>query len=216
MGFVQMAFATSQVMGIPLGLYLTNRWGWHSPFLLIVGVSLVVGLLIIFFVKPINAHLKIQSSASPFQHLMKTVSTPDYLKGFGAIALLATGGFMLMPFASAFTVYNLGISLDHLPMIYMTTGICSMIAGPLTGKLSDQLGKYKVFLFVSLITMIVVAFYCNLGITPLWIVLAANIVMFVGVTSRMVSASALMTAIPGQPDRGAWVSNLPFSRFPGD
>lgn len=50
-------------------------------------------------------------SFRPFQHLMKTVSTPDYLKGFVAIALLATGGFMLMPFASAFTVYNLGISL---------------------------------------------------------------------------------------------------------
>src|SRR5450631_3752711 len=34
MGFVQMAFATSQVMGIPVGLYFANRVGWHAPFLL--------------------------------------------------------------------------------------------------------------------------------------------------------------------------------------
>ncbi|MCB0631928.1 MAG: MFS transporter, partial [Lewinella sp.] len=40
MGFVQMAFASSQVLGIPLGLYLANLWNWHAPFLLIVGVSI--------------------------------------------------------------------------------------------------------------------------------------------------------------------------------
>src|SRR5690606_32507818 len=30
MGFIQMAFATSQILGIPLGLYFANNWGWHS------------------------------------------------------------------------------------------------------------------------------------------------------------------------------------------
>ena len=39
MGFVQMAFASSQVLGIPLGLYFANHFGWHSSFLMIVGVA---------------------------------------------------------------------------------------------------------------------------------------------------------------------------------
>jgi predicted MFS family arabinose efflux permease len=39
MGVVQTAFASSQVLGIPLGLYLSNHWGWNAPFLLIVAVS---------------------------------------------------------------------------------------------------------------------------------------------------------------------------------
>ncbi|MDX5420732.1 MAG: MFS transporter [Hymenobacteraceae bacterium] len=206
MGFVQMAFALSQVLGIPLSLYLANAWGWHSPFLLIVGVSVLVGLAILFFMKPINAHLQIQGSHNAFKHLVGVVSNPHYLKGFGAIALLATGGFMLMPFASAFTVYNLGIGLEHLPMIYLVTGICAMIVGPLAGKLSDQLGKYKVFCWGSALSMVVIAFYCNMGISPLWLVLLVNMVMFVGVTSRMISASALMTAIPEPADRGTYMS----------
>ena len=206
MGFVQMAFASSQVMGIPIGLYLANLWGWHSPFLLIVGISIVVGIAIIIFMKPIDAHLKIQTQRNAFQHLVNTVSNSHYLKGFGAIALLATGGFMLMPFASAFTVYNLGISLDYLPMIYMATGICAMIAGPLAGKLSDKKGKFKVFLYGSVLTMVVVGVYCNLGITPLSLVIFINIIMFIGVTARMISASAMMTAIPEPADRGAYMS----------
>lgn len=206
MGFVQMAFATSQVMGIPLGLYLANLWGWHSPFLLIVGVSIVVGIFIVAKLKPINAHLKTQQKTNPFIHLFKTISNADYLKGFAAIALLATGGFMLMPFGSAFTVYNMGISLDNLPLIYMVTGVCSMISGPLAGKLSDKIGKYKMFVIGSIISLVVISIYCNLGITPLWLVMLINAVLFVGITSRMISASALMTAIPAQHDRGAYMS----------
>ncbi len=206
MGFVQMAFAASQVMGIPIGLYLANLWGWHSPFLMIVALSLVVGAAIVFYMKPIDSHLKIQEKKNPLRHLAATLSNPYYLKGFGAIVLLATGGFMLMPFASAFTVYNLGISLDKLPLIYMATGICSMIAGPIIGKLSDQVGKYRVFFFGTVLTMLIVAWYCNLGLTPLWLVIIFNIVMFAGVTARIISASALMTAVPDAADRGAFMS----------
>jgi len=76
----------------------------------------------------------------------------------------------------------------------------------LAGKLSDKYGKYKIFVYGSLLTAVVVAYYCNLGITPLAIVIALNIVMFAGVTSRMISASALMTAIPEPQDRGAYMS----------
>lgn len=31
MGFVQMAFATSQVLGLPIGLVLANQYDWHAP-----------------------------------------------------------------------------------------------------------------------------------------------------------------------------------------
>src|SRR5579871_4184904 len=32
MGYVQMAFAVSQAVGIPIGLFLANNYGWHTPF----------------------------------------------------------------------------------------------------------------------------------------------------------------------------------------
>lgn len=206
MGFVQMAFASSQVLGIPIGLYLANKLGWHSPFFMIVGICLFVGVFIISFLKPIDAHLKTSTARNPFQHLIKTISTPLYVKAFAATTLLATGGFMLMPFASAFSVYNLGISLEQLPFLYMVTGVFSMISGPLIGKFSDQIGKYNIFVIGSLITMVVVAVYCNLGITPLWIVLVLNILMFAGVSSRMITSSALLTAVPVPQDRGSFMS----------
>ncbi|HET6540000.1 MAG TPA: MFS transporter, partial [Chryseolinea sp.] len=206
MGFVQMSFASSQVLGIPVGLYLANKLGWHSPFFMIVAICMAVGVLIVIFLKPVNAHLKIPSTRNPFEHLFKTVSRPLYLRAFAATTLLATGGFMLMPFASAFSVNNLGISLDQLPLLYMITGVFSMFAGPLIGKYSDQVGKYNIFTVGSIVTMVVVVIYCNLGITPLWLVLVLNILMFAGVSSRIITSSALVSAVPVPQDRGSFMS----------
>ena len=66
MGFVQMAFASSQVLGIPIGLYLAKAFSWHAPFLMIVGLSIVVVALVFIYMKPINAHLQIQSQDNAF------------------------------------------------------------------------------------------------------------------------------------------------------
>src|SRR5260221_7239503 len=41
-GAVLFAFSVAQVAGIPLGLYLADKLGWHVPFLLLAAVSAIV------------------------------------------------------------------------------------------------------------------------------------------------------------------------------
>lgn len=205
MGFVQMAFASSQVLGIPLGLFLANTFNWHAPFLMIVGLSIVVALSILIYLKPIDAHLKLQKTGNAFKHLTSIFAQFNYLRAFAATTLLATGGFMLMPFGSAFGVHNLGIDIKQLPYLYMITGVCMLIASPIMGKLSDKIGKFKMFIIGSSITSVMTLIYCNLGVTPLWIIIIINILLFVGISGRMIAASALMTAVPEPQDRGAFM-----------
>ncbi|NET34012.1 MAG: MFS transporter [Cyanothece sp. SIO1E1] len=206
MGYVQMAFAASQVLGIPLGLYMANNWGWHSPFLLIASIGSLVFVLIAVQMKPVNAHLAKSSNTSPLRHLWRTLSKRPYFNAFMATTLLATGGYMLMPFGAAFSVNNLGISLEDLPLVYMITGIFTLFSGPLIGRLSDKIGKYKVFFWGSILTMVMILIYTNLGITPLWLVIVLSCLVYIGVTSRIISSSALMTAVPSTDDRGAFMS----------
>jgi predicted MFS family arabinose efflux permease len=110
MGIVQTAFGASQVLGIPLSLFLAPRWGWHAPFFLIVAVSSAVGVVIAFRMQPIDGHLALKRPDNPFRHLFTTVSRGDYIRAFACQMLLVTGGFMLMPFGSAFMVNNVGRS----------------------------------------------------------------------------------------------------------
>src|SRR6185437_8348294 len=125
---------------------------------------------------------------------------------FMATALLSIGGFMLMPFSSAFSTHNLGLTLDQLPILYGITGLFSMVTGPLIGKLADKLGKYTVFFAGSILSMSTVAIYNNLSITPLWVVTIISVILFTGITSRIISSSALLSGIPAMQDRGAFMS----------
>ncbi len=206
MGIVQTAFAGSQILGIPIGLYLATKLDWHAPFMMIVGVSLLAGIVIALKLQPVTDHLKVQRKHSPFAHLVKTAMTARYIAGFAATILLATGGFMLMPFGSAYLVNNIQIPIEKLPPIYMVTGLSSIIVGPLLGRVADTFGKYRLFVAGSVLAMIVILYFTRLGPTPIWVIYVVNVFMFAAISARMVSSMALTSGLPEMADRGAYMS----------
>jgi predicted MFS family arabinose efflux permease len=206
MGVVQTAFAASQILGLPIGLYFANIWGWHAPFMMIVVVSIIVCGIIMVYLRPVDAHLKLPTEKNPFLHLWSTLTNFRYVLAFAATGILTLGGYMLMPFGSVFTVHNLGIDLEQLPILYLVTGVSAIAVGPLVGRASDTYGKFNVFLFGAVLTMVMVAIYTNLGTTPLPWVLAVNVLLFVGIFARMIPTQALISAIPDPGSRGAFMA----------
>jgi Na+/melibiose symporter-like transporter len=61
-------------------------------------------------------------------------------------------------------------------------------------------------LFGTILTIIMVAIYTNLGNTPLPLVMLVNALLFVGITARMIPSQALMSAIPEQSSRGSYMA----------
>ena len=206
MGFSQMAFAASQVLGIPIGIYLANVFDWHAPFLMIVGLCLIIGIAVVFGMKPVREHLKIESGRSAFQHLWLTLKQRPYQRAFAATTLLSVGGFMMLPFSTAFMVHNMGVAEATLPMVFIVTGIVNMLSGPFIGRISDAIGKYKLFVYGSVWTAIVVVVLTHMGLIPLWLVMVLNALMFLGVMSRMIPSMALVSGMPDLHDRGAFMS----------
>jgi len=206
MGFIQMAFATSQILGIPVGLYFANNWGWHSAFIMIAVLGVLILIAIITQMQPIVKHLEVQSDKSPFLHLWHTLSNKQYQIGFASIAFLSVGGFMLQPFGSAFLVNNIKISQLELPMVFFFTGLSVLFIMPLVGKLSDKISKFKLFAAGSILSIIMILIYTNLNPIPLWEIVVVNMILFMGIMSRMIPATTLNTAIPGLEDRGAYMS----------
>lgn len=206
MGFVQMGFGASQVLGIPISLYLATLWGWQSPFLLIVGFSIVLALIIMQVMKPITQHLQLKTERKAVAHLIHTITQKHYQTAFLATALLSIGGFMMMPFGSAYAVNNLEVSQQQLPIIFMVSGISSLIVMPMIGRLSDKIEKFNLFAFASVWMVVMVLIYTNLPVVPLWLIIIFNVLMMMGIMSRMVPATTLTSAIPKMQDRGAFMS----------
>jgi len=204
MGFVQTAFSASQVLGIPTGLYIASHFNWHVVFLAIVLMAIPVGIIIVIYMKPVSAHLGLEKEESPWRHLANTISVPRYVMAFATTALLVTGGYMLMPFGSVYTVNNLGIALADLPTVYLVSGLFTIFSGPLVGRASDAFGKFRTFIFGCALSIVMVLVYTHLGHVSLAAVIAINVLMFVGIFSRMIPSQALMSAIPAVTMRGSF------------
>lgn len=204
MGFIQTAFAASQVLGIPFGLYLSNKWDWHVPFIAMAGLGVLGGLFVAWRMKPVAAHLAIPQEHSPWMHLFHTVTEPRYLLAFATMSMLTTGGFMLMPFSSAYVVNNLSISFKDLPTVYLITGICTIFVGPMIGKIADSIGKFRVFTLGSLLSIVMVLIYTNLGYASLPVLIIVNALLFTGIFSRMIPFQAMMSTVPNVTQRGSF------------
>lgn len=206
MGFMQMGFGASQVLGIPISLYLANVWGWQSPFLMIVGLAAIVWIMVMIKMQPITKHLEIKTDRNAFAHLLHTISNRHYRIGFLATAFLSLGGFMMMPWGSAFSINNLKVTQHQLPLLFMVAGISSLIIMPIIGKLSDRIDKFKLFVIASMWMIVMVIIYTNLTPVPFWIILTMNIFFMIGIMSRMIPAMALTSSLPQMQDRGAFMS----------
>jgi len=204
MGFVQTAFAVSQVLGIPAGLFLSNHWNWHVSFGALVVLSIVTMAAVMLLMRPVNGHLLLKQDRNPFAHLIATLTQPRYTLAFLVTTLLATGGYMLMPFSSAYTVNNLGIDLVSLPTIYLVSGLFNIVVGPLVGRASDTFGKYQTFAFGTALSVIMVLIYTHLGHVSLTVAIAVNVLFVVGIFSRMIPSQALISAIPDPSQRGSF------------
>ncbi len=204
MGVVQTAFSASQVLGIPAGLYIANLWNWHMTFLAIILIAIPVGVIIVVYMRPVSGHLALKQADSPWRHLTGTVLVPRYALAFATTALLVTGGYMLMPFGSVYTVNNLGIRLSDLPTVYLVSGAFTIFTGPLIGRASDTFGKFKTFVFGCALSIVMVLVYTHLGRVSLVTVIVVTVLMFVGIFSRMIPSQALISAIPEMTKRGSF------------
>ena len=57
-----------------------------------------------------------------------------------------------------------------------------------------------------MIAIVAVIIYTRLPQVGMYVVMAVNILMFTGISARMISSSALMSALPAAADRGSYMS----------
>jgi predicted MFS family arabinose efflux permease len=206
MGFMQMGFGASQVLGIPISLYIANRWGWQSPFFMIVVLAFIIWVVLTVKLKPITKHLEVKNKDNALKHLIHTISQKNYRIGFLATALMSLGGFMIMPWGSVYAINNLHVTEAQLPLLFMISGVATLVIMPIIGKLSDKINKFKLFTIASAWMIMVVLIYANLVPVPFWIVVVLNVLMMMGVMARMIPSVALVSALPELRDRGAFMS----------
>lgn len=207
MGVISTSFSLASVAGVPFALLLANAWGWHSSFLFLGSISIFI-LGLVFLKVPSQAkHLNSRTEKKPvFDPLWHVFKTPVQMWALVFGGFLVLGQFMVIPFLSPSLVANAGLRESQLPLIYLVGGALTFITGPFVGRLSDDVGKHRVFKYGLISSIFITLVITHLHMSPLFLVLSIVGLFFICVNARWVPALAMISSVPSPEYRGSFMS----------
>ncbi len=207
MGMVMMAFSLASVFGVPFGLFLSNQFNWHAPFLLLGGLGGVILFFIYRNIPSITSHIQHASvRQNPLVMVKEIVSDSNHLVALSVMLFLMLGQFTVIPYISPYMVSNVGFSESQLPYIYLAGGLASMISMPLIGKLADKYGKLRIFTICIFASLIPIYLITNMQMVSLPVALAVTTLFFIVMGGRSIPATTMISAAVEPKNRGSFMS----------
>ena len=205
MGKLMAAFSMATVAGVPTGLIAATYFGWHAPFWMLV----IMGGFIFAFawvnVPSLNSHMTAEKSPV-FATFARILSNPLYWLAFCFTSMMMFTGFVVIPFITIYIQGNLQVAAEQVPWIYFIGGIATLISSPIIGKVADRIGKPRTYISLAILTTVPMVALTNLPMLPLWMILLVTSAFFVIVSGRMIPAMAIITQVPANNQRGAFMS----------
>ena len=207
MGAVMSSFAIASTIGVPLALYLANIFSWHAPFIFVVAIGVVIVLLIIKYIPIMDSHIQEKDDTKHrFHVLLNVVQNSEQRLALLFSALVMMGHFLIIPFINPYLEFNKHYSKDITPLIYFFGGIASFCAALMLGRLSDRVGKLKVFSWAVFFSFGMVWIITNLPILPFSIVILFFALWFIVATGRAVTAQAMISNVVSPEQRGSFMT----------
>lgn len=206
MGIVMSAFSAASVIGIPLGLILTEKYSWHAPFILLSGLSLLVFVFMYFKLPSIKIHLKNAIVENPWDMLMSILKDVNVRWSLLFTVMIMLAGFTVVPYISDYMVFNVGLPKEDLRYIYLFGGIATVASGPLVGRLADMYGKQRVYCIVALLSIAPILLMTHLPVLSKPLIFVASTSFFIFFGGRFVPAIAIMTSSVEPRNRGKFMS----------
>ncbi len=207
-GIVMSAFSLASVIGVPIGIALGAHLGWSTPFFLLFGLSLIIGVIGRWLVPSLTAHLGVEqrplSQALP--DLWALIVRPHYRSAFLLSFGLMIAHMMVIAFISPVLVANHGVAPASIAWIYCVGGVAPFFTSRFIGRLADRYGHQRIFRAMLVLSLAPVLFLTHMPSIPFWAIVMFFPFFMVAMTGRMVPFQALLTTVPKPQARGAFLS----------
>ena len=206
-GYIMAGFSAAAALGVPIGLFLADKFSWRMPFWTVGGMGLILLTLIVFKFPSLRSHLETIEKKRSFRNVFGTV----FLDRNQSIALIAgmvliLGHFLPIPFIAPYMARNVGFSQGDITLIYLIGGSLTVFTSPMFGKITDRFGVIPVFITVMTASFVPVIWITNMSLSAVWVGLIATSLFFVTGTGRMIPPQTLITAAASPRTRGSFMS----------
>jgi len=208
MGAVMSSFAVASTIGIPLALFLANKFTWHAPFIFVGIVGIIVVPLVILFIPKVTGHLQEKDeTAHKFQALLNVVGSREQRLALLFSGLVMMGHFLIIPFINPYLEFNKHFSKEHhTPWIYLFGGAASFCAALALGFISDRVGKLRVFSWSVIFSFVMIYVVTNLPSVHFYYILLFFVFWFIVATGRAVTAQAMLSNVVQSEQRGSFMT----------
>lgn len=175
LGLIFMGISSSLVLGVPLGILISNTFGWRVIFLGIAVLSIGSIVLISLFLQRIPG-----GETIPLSQQLKTVGSAKIGSAHLATLFMLAGHYTLYAYFTPFLETNLHLSSYWISICYFLFGIAAISGGAFGGALSDWIGTRKTIIIVIIAFAIVL---CLLPLTTFSLFLFIPMMMVWGALS---------------------------------
>ena len=208
-GWIMSGIAVGQILGIPIGTFLAENFGFKSPFILFAGIMALTFVLIFLKVPqpPVELHtdkLTIGSSLRKYLDLLKR----NDVKSVSLCYLLM---FLSL---SVFIIYlptwleeTFGISLTTIGYLFAVGGIANVVAGPSSGWISDKIGR-KNMIITSCVGLSILMYFTTTLVTGISMAFFLFPAVMVLIAMRISPFQALSSELVKSNNRGTLMSLL--------
>jgi len=206
MGVVMSAFSITSVIGVPLGLFISQMFDWHAPFYMICILGVIFWIASYIYLPSVKVREVKMTMKENLKNFKSILIQRDYLQSFLFTSFLAFAVFMIVPFISPFVVNNIGLAEKDLPYLYLVGGAFTIITARIIGKSCDRYGNYKVFLVSTIISVIPILLLTFLLPVPKYVAILVTSFFMLSGTARFIPAMTLISAVVKPKERGTFMS----------
>lgn len=206
-GIILMGLSSSLVLGVPIGTFFSEMFGWRVLFILI-GLLSVLPLLIIY--KKVPA-IK-EEEAVTLRMQLSILKDPRILTAL-VITLLYIGGYStLFTYITPFFQATSSLSITEISGVLFLAGICSFVGSRMGGQLADAKGSKFTICFGLVLQGVTLLLFALAGVNFFVLILVLMIFMLATWSISPAQQLYLVTLVPRNPDIALSV-NTSFIQF---
>ncbi|WP_339160873.1 MFS transporter [Siminovitchia sp. FSL H7-0308] len=143
LGFIYMGISSSLVLGVPIGIIITDHFGWRTIFLGIAFLSLMSIVFISLFLERIPTE-----RVQPLSVQIKSLGNIKIASAHLATMFMLAGHYTLYAYFTPFLETAFHLNQNWISICYLLFGLSAICGGALGGALADRIGSQKSILLV--------------------------------------------------------------------
>lgn len=143
LGYIFMGLSSSLVLGVPVGILLTNAFGWRSVFLGIAVLSIGAFILISIFLEKMET-----GDVLPLSAQIKALGNKKIVFAHLAMVFMLAGHYTVYAYFTPFLETKLDLNQYWISICYFLFGLAAVGGGAFGGSLANWIGSKKSILII--------------------------------------------------------------------